>query len=353
MTLQRLVLGVTGVRVAAAAAILLAILQILDLLDVTTDILDRGLGMSGVAYYAALRLPRLIEQVAPLSVLAGGLFAFAQLARESAVIAMRAAGVSVYRLIAMAAPVAAVVMVVDIGATEFVAPRTDPVLEAWWRDTAPAADRNELKARPFRVGGDLVVAKSDDVRGRRLLAVQIYRRNPEGRLVEVIESPLASYGGGRWTLEKPSIVRIADGQAETSTASEMDWSVPLTPADVQGLFGAEQSPTAASAQRALHGGGSERPDSFYAVRIQKALAGPVSLFVMLLLTAPVALGNFRTREGTILSACGLGAGLAFMVADGLLLALGEAAALSPFLAAWTAPLVFAALATTVLLRMEG
>lgn len=42
-----------------------------------------------------------------------------------------------------------------------------------------------------------------------------------------------------------------------------------------------------------------------------------------------------------------------MVTDGLLNALGEGAALSPVLAAWTAPLVFTALATTVLLRMEG
>ena len=53
------------------------------------------------------------------------------------------------------------------------------------------------------------------------------------------------------------------------------------------------------------------------------------------------------------TAASVGAGLLFLVTDGLLNALGEGAALSPVLAAWTAPLVFAALATTVLLRMEG
>ena len=68
MTLSKFVRRTVALRILAAAAILLGVLQILDLLDVTTEILDRGLGVSGVAYYAALRLPRLIEQVAPLSV---------------------------------------------------------------------------------------------------------------------------------------------------------------------------------------------------------------------------------------------------------------------------------------------
>ena len=79
----------------------------------------------------------------------------------------------------------------------------------------------------------------------------------------------------------------------------------------------------------------------------------VGIMVMLLLSVPVALGNFRNREGAILTTASLGAGLAFLVTDGLLNALGEGAALSPVLAAWTAPVVFAALATTALLKMEG
>ena len=89
------------------------------------------------------------------------------------------------------------------------------------------------------------------------------------------------------------------------------------------------------------------------MRLQQSLAGPLSALVMLLLTLPVALGNFRNSEGAKLTTYGLAAGLLFMVVDGILVALGEGGMLSPFLAAWTAPLVAAALATTVLLRMEG
>jgi lipopolysaccharide export system permease protein len=352
MTLSKFVLRTVMLRILAAAAILLGVLQILDLLDVTTDILDRGLGIGGVAYYAALRFPRLVEQVAPLSVLAGGLFAFAQLARESAVIAMRATGVSTYRLIAMAAPAAALVMLIDYATVELIAPRTDPVLEAWWRDTAPKPPE-AAGPRPFRSGADIVVAQSGDVAGALLKDVTIYRRNAAGGLAERIEAPSATFGRDGWRLQQPRMTRFTQDEAMTSTAAELIWNTALRPADVQVLLSAQQTPTAATARRALEGGGSERPASYYAVRLQKAFAGPIGIMVMLLLSAPVALGNFRNREGAILTAASLGAGLLFLVTDGLLNALGEGAALSPVLAAWTAPAVFAALATTVLLKLEG
>jgi lipopolysaccharide export system permease protein len=352
MTLAKFVLRTVMLRILAAAAILLGVLQILDLLDVTTEILDRGLGVSGVAYYAALRFPRLVEQVAPLSVLAGGLFAFAQLARESAVIAMRATGVSVYRLIGMAAPAAALVMLVDYATVELIAPRTDPILEAWWSDTAPKAP-DAAGPRPFRSGADIVVAQAGDVGGARLTEVKIYRRNAAGSVVERIEAPSATFSRGSWRLHEPRMTRFTQDEAMTSTAAEMIWNTTLEPADVQVLLSPQQTPTAASARRALEGGGSERPASYYAVRLHKAFAGPVGILVMLLLSAPVALGNFRNREGAILTVATLGAGLLFLVTDGLLNALGEGATLSPVLAAWTAPAVFAALATTALLKMEG
>jgi lipopolysaccharide export system permease protein len=43
------ILSIVGTRILAAAAILLGILQVLELLDATPEILERGLGLGGVA----------------------------------------------------------------------------------------------------------------------------------------------------------------------------------------------------------------------------------------------------------------------------------------------------------------
>src|SRR5437764_525048 len=105
--------------------VLISILQVLDLLDVTTDILQRKLGVGGVLYYATLRLPSLIDQVAPLSVLAGCLFAFTQLARENAVVALRSTGVSVYQLLSTMAPAALAVALLHMVSVQWITPRAD------------------------------------------------------------------------------------------------------------------------------------------------------------------------------------------------------------------------------------
>ena len=53
------------------------------------------------------------------------------------------------------------------------------------------------------------------------------------------------------------------------------------------------------------------------------------------------------------AAVGLALGLGYLVAAGLLGALGEAAVLPPVLAAWTAPFLFAVAGVLLLQREEG
>jgi len=353
MKLQLYVLRTAASRILVAAVILMSILQMLDLLDVTPDILERGLGVAGVAYYAALRMPRLFEQVAPIAVLAGGLFAFSQLARESAVVAMRASGISGYRIVGMAIPAAAAVMLLDVLCSQVLAPRADPTLADWWRNTTPVAERKVPAPRTFRAGTDLVMAASASADGRDMTGVTVFRRDTKGILIEKVEAARAHYKGGSWALEQPKTTRFTGDLVQSSTAATTNWPTALRPQDVQGLFGDDGVPTAASARRALQNGGSDRPESFYATHLQAAFASPFVSLVMLLLSAPVALANFRSGQGAVLLSAGLAAGLLFLVANGMLTALGESGSLSPFLAVWAAPAIFGALAARTFLALEG
>jgi lipopolysaccharide export system permease protein len=353
MKLAGYVLKVVGVRILGAGLILLAVLQILDLLEVTPDIVERGLGFGGVLHYAALRLPRLLDQAAPLAVLSGGIFAFMKLAGESEIVAMRASGVSTYRLLLMALPAALAIMAVDIVAVEVVAPRTDPALATWWAATAPPAPTAVAKPKAFRVHGDVVVATPGDLTGRLLKDVKIYRRDDTGRLVERIEAATAVYGSDGWRLNAPQFVRFGAGEARVGRAAQMTWGSAFEPSDVQALFSSDQEISAATANRALAGGGAQRPKAYYATRVQRALAAPIGDLVMLLLAVPIALASFRSSQGAVFVTASLGSGLLFLVVDGLLAALGESGAVAPILAAWTAPLVFAALGATALLKLEG
>jgi len=353
MSLQAHVVKILAVRVLVAALVLLGLLQILDLIDVTTDILARNLGVGGVIHYAALRLPRFVEQVAPLSLLAGGLFAFSQLARENAIVTMRSAGLSTYRIVAMATPVVLAVMAVHFASAQLIAPRTDPMLESWWSSTTPAADRKADEVRSFRAGGELISALSASADGRELNQVTIYRRDAAGKLIERVAAAKATFGETGWVLSPVTTVRFLGDNATTVEADRLLWPAALQPQDVQALFGASPTPSAATARRALLDGGSDHSDSYYRTRLMAAFGDPFGALIMLLIAAPVAVANFRSGQGAMMLGGGLAAGLLYMVVDGMLGALGEAGVISPLLAVWSAPVIFGALAIDMLVTLEG
>lgn len=352
MTLALYLLRIMGGRILAALAALVGVLQILDLLDVTTDILERNLGASGVAYYAALRLPRLVEQAAPLAVLAGALFAFGKLAGDSAVTAMRSTGISVYRITLAAAPAALALALAQLVIGTVIAPRTDAMLGAWWQATAPKDPAKTVDPVTFRVGPEIVVAVPRDPDGRSLEQVTIYRRDDQGRLVQRTSAKAMIFAEDRWRLIEPRFESLGADSVAQGAAGEMDWIGNLRPGDVRAMAMGETTVTPAEASRALAEGLSTRPRTFYETQLQRAWAAPAACLVMLLLAAPSALANFRGGGATLMVQC-LAAGLLFLVFDGAFTALGENGAAPPILAAWAAPAMFAALGATLLLYMEG
>lgn len=352
MKLGRYLFLLTAGRILAALAVLVGILQILDLLEVTTEILDRKLGARGVFYYGLLRLPRLIEQAAPLAVLAGSLFAFAKLAGESAVTAMRSTGISAYRVTALALPAAALLAAVQLLIGMVVAPRADAMLSEWWQASAPQEESKPQDVLTFRVGEEIVVGRpSEDA--RRIDQLTIYRRDAAGRLIQRTTADSAVFENGAWRLAAPRFETIQGGEVSAGGAQAMTWTNQnIRPADIQALQSGTATISPGEARRALQGGVSVRPKSFYDTQVQRAWAAPFACIVMLLLAAPAALANFRGGASTLIVQC-LAGGLLFLVFDGAFTALGENGAAPALLAAWAAPAIFAALGATALLYLEG
>ena len=108
-----------------------------------------------------------------------------------------------------------------------------------------------------------------------------------------------------------------------------------------------------TAFRSLFGKGpvDKSPNQFQ-TRLYRTLAEGVAPIIMLLLALPTALGHARSNR-TAPVIFGLGCGLLYLVADGLLTAMGQTGVLPPLAAAWGAPVGFAAGAVSILLYAEG
>ena len=343
-------------RTVGVVLVLTGLLSIVDLFDTTTEVLHRGLGLAGLLHYEALRVPGMIQQILPVSVLIAGLMTFTGLARNSEMAALRSTGITIYRILGMMMPAAVLMVVVHFFLADQISPRTERALTTWWKSTAPAEEMAKPKPRKvwFRTPRYLVYAEGASPDGRHIDRLRIYRRDPQGRLAERIVADRAALGDdGQWRLQNATLLDVLPTDTRSTTTREVIWRTQLAPADVVAVFSPENSISSARALRAVTG---ERPagksPAFYSTRVQRALAEPLGVLVMLLLASPAALAHQRNNQ-TILLLFSLGAGLLFLMVDGVLTALGQTNVLPPLLGAWAGPALFAALAGAALVHLEG
>ncbi|MGH6986961.1 MAG: LptF/LptG family permease [Caulobacteraceae bacterium] len=339
------------VRTAAAAAALMALLQLIDLLERTSDILARG-GVLEIFRYMFLRLPFIFQEVAPFAVLAGAIFTFTQLARNSELVVMRISGLSLMQIFKRTLPVALAVAALDLVVADQVTPRAEQALASWWTASAPGAHKAPTP-RWFRIGADVVKVDSASLSGDVLHGVSIYERDAQRALSKRLIAPTATHEEGGWRLKDAVVTDIGPTRADVVNVGAIDWATPLRPGDVATLFSSAYEITSGAALRSLFGKGPvDKSPSEFKTRLYRTIAEGLAPIIMLLLALPTALGHARSnRTGPVIF--GLGCGLLYLVADGLFTAMGQVGTLPPLVAAWGAPVAFAAGAISILLYAEG
>ena len=354
MTLDRYVLRLLLVRTVSAIVVLMALVQVLELLEVSSTLLERGLGLPGIGHYTFMRIPGMFEQVAGLGMLCGSIFTFTHLARTSEMVVIRATGANIYRVLRMMAPVAIGVAALDFIVAAEVAPRTQDALAQWMAASAPPSQAKTVKPHWFRLGPELVLIGSASGDGRQLHDLHIYRRDAVGNLTQEVTAPLADARPGGWRLHSAVTITVGQDQSSPGRPADQDWPTKLTAGEVVRLYEAgDKLPSGEAAKALTRAAPTDRSPGYYLTRINRTFAEPLAGLVMLLLSAPAALSSLRSAQAMRLFIFGLSSGIFFLVSDGLLTALGETSALPAVLAAWSAPLAFSALAVTVLLYAEG
>jgi LPS export ABC transporter permease LptG len=340
----------TWVLLSLLAIILL--LQMVDLLERGEEFVERGLGLGGVAYYAWLQLPLMLQQAVPIAALAAAMVVFIALGRTSEMTAIRAAGISQWRILLMALPVPVILSAAAFFLSEHAVPRSQLALAAWWAETAPAGEAPEEGSRWFRVGDEIVQAQGASPDGRRLSRVEIFRRGENGLLRERLAAASAVEEAGRWILVDVEVSRFGPGM-ERSHSAQLDWVVPVQPQDVAAFFSSVRSLSSSAAQRAL---GAEAPvsqgETLFATRIMRSAAEPLAPIVMLLLALPLAFVAPRTGVAWPALLYAAAGGLLYLVADGVLTVFAQVGYLPPAVGAWAAPGIVLLSGVTVLLYTE-
>jgi LPS export ABC transporter permease LptG len=329
------------------------LLQMVDLFDRGQAFAERGFGPGEIGHFLWLRLPPMVQQALPMAALAGAMIGFASLGRSHEMTAIRAAGVSQWKILAMALPVPLVLSLAIYGLSERITPHSQIRFAAWWEMQQPHGAESEPAARWFRIGGEIVRAGRASPDGTRLQDVAIFRRDGRGLLDERIRARSASTAQSGWRLHDAQISRYDFGRREDRRVVQLDWPVRMTAEEVTAFFAAPAALSAATARRALEvaapvGEGEAR----FATRLYRSAAEPLAPLLMLLFALPLAFVSPRAGRSWPALLYALGGGLLYLVGDGVLTVLGQVGALPPSIGAWGAPLIAALLGITVLLYSE-
>lgn len=340
-----------GVQIVALLAVLTAMMQLLELLDVTTEILERGLGVGGLLYYAVLRLPAELGLALPLAVLLGTMTALNTMARSLEIAAMRTSGVSLLRMLGYLMPVLVVFTGIQVLLQQVVMPRVEIELKQWWTATTPPTEA--VKSRVWaHTSGGLVSIETFSADGRELRGVRLYEREA-GLLTSRLRAAEARWDGQAWQLEDVSELRIEGKGVSRTHEAARQWQTNLHPDEVLRLGVARPYLSSIMLNDVIVGSrvGSQ-PLSYYQTALYRSFAAPLGVFIMLLLALPTAATMARSSGGGGAMLLALVLGLGFLLSDGIVAALGSSGQLSPLITAVAAPAVFISIGMWRLLACE-
>jgi lipopolysaccharide export system permease protein len=320
---------------------LTGLMQLVELLEVTPEVLDRKLGISGLLHYAALRIPSQLVFALPLAGLLGSMTAFYAMARSREITALRTAGVGLTRVLTYLLPVPILFALLQLGLSQLLVPVAESSLKSWWESTIDLESKLP-NDQWVRTSNGILLFERSSADGRRLLDVRIYARDPQGLLLLRTHARSADWDGSKWLLSDAGDMQVRPGIAPVRTA-QTAWNSNLRPSDVMQLDSADPHLSSMDLADVISGERvGTQPLSVYQTVLLQSFTAPFTVLIMMLLAMPAAIVSERGGGGgRVLLALALGLG--FVLVNGILSAFGTSGRISPLVAATAAPLLFAML----------
>lgn len=342
-------------RSAAVLVLLVLVLMALDLLGESGKILRvEGNGEAELWRYVSLRVPLLIQQFLPFSVLLGTLIIFTGLSQHSEVVAMKASGLSAHQILAPLILASLGIAALAFAFNETVAVKSARTVNAWTdNDYEPIKEQSDVLSNVWLTAdGDFVRARLVAGRGAGLTLrnVRIFERDGP-TLERVVDIERAFQDGRRWRLEN---VRTYDAAMNVVRRQAVTFGLDGVTPDRFTLAKVKPDEHGFTDLRQLIAelNAAGRATDEARSGLWHKVSGPLSVVLMPLLAALAAFGLARSGKVLLRAAAGMALGFAYFVVDNLSLALGNVGAYPASLAAFAPFLLFLLIGESLLIRSE-
>ena len=202
--------------------VLLLLLVLMGFFELLNELEEVGQGYTtAMAFgYVGLILPRYTYELFPVATLLGSLIGLGGLASHSELIAMRAAGVSLARILGAVLKTGALLLVLVVLVGEYLAPMAE--LQAQRMKTQAVSGQATLRTRFgfWSRSGDSIIHVGQVLPGSRLADVTLYEFGAGHTLRRAIHAGQASYEQDHWRLQQ---VRESEFSRTVRTPAPTRW----------------------------------------------------------------------------------------------------------------------------------
>ncbi|HLA31211.1 MAG TPA: LPS export ABC transporter permease LptG [Pseudomonas sp.] len=179
--------------------------------------------------YVALTTPRRVYEMLPMAALIGCLIGLGSLASNSELTVMRAAGVSIGRIVWAVMKPMLVLMLVGVLIGEYLAPYSENQAQAGRAMAQGSGDAQSAKRGLWhRQGQEYVHINAVQPNGL-LVGVTRYRFDDQRRMQSASFARRAQYQGDHWQLEDVATTHFRERSSEVVKQASERWDVELTP----------------------------------------------------------------------------------------------------------------------------
>ncbi len=359
-TIDRYVLREFGKVLALVLVSVIALFLVIDYTERAADIRINHIPYYTVFAYYRFLIFQILNWTLPISVLVSTLVTFGMLSKNNEITAMKAGGVSLFRVAIPIVGIAVIISALSYLLLDFVLPfsnqRVDKLLTTIKKGKAAAvAASNQQKLWMLGKGRYLINFLNYDKDLKELSQVQVFELHPsEFRLTRRVYAQKARWNGHAWVFENGWMRSFTDNGE--STYSPITTPLALyyreTPEDFATEVRAPEQMTFAQLRRYIdlirRAGYSAEELS---VKLWVKTSWPALSIVMALIALPFA---FRIGKRGALYGIGIALilGIFYWVVFAIFTKFGEVGNLPAILSAWSANILFAIAAVYMFLHVE-
>ncbi len=290
--------------------------------------------MAAVMYYLVFTIPRRAHDLFPMSALLGSLMGLGALAAHSELVGIRAAGVSIGRIVRSVLQAGVLMLVVAALVGEWVAPRADRAAE----DLRASAQLQKVTFHSehgfwARDGNQFVNIRGMAEKGT-LRDIRVFELDEAGRLVLATQAQTAEFREGRWQLRGVQRSTLGEDSLETRSLRRLNWASILSPELLSVVMVEPERLSTRELRRYIEYMETNELDADrYWLALWTRVMAPLSSLVMLVLSVPFVFGPLRDVSAGQRLLVGVLVGIGFFLLNRTMGHLGQVYGLPPLLSA--------------------